>query len=146
MLSGFGWEPLVKRTEEDSMDTRATIESILDQAYAARQRQDVMGAAACFTEDGCFKINGGPPTTCRAEQHSALRQQFDAFELLDLTMHCRLIDPPRAAVHWRGKFKAKNGQVTDTDILDLVEVREGRISSLTTFFDTALAASLAGGR
>jgi hypothetical protein len=34
------------------MDTRGAIEAILDKAYAARQRQDVAAAAACFTEDG----------------------------------------------------------------------------------------------
>jgi len=125
------------------MDTRATIESILDKAYAARQRQDVAAAAACFSEDGCFRINGGPPTASRAEQHSALTEQFEAFELLGMKVHCRIIDPPRAVVHWRGTFKAKSGQVADTHILDLIEVRGGRISSLTTFFDTAMAAALA---
>ena len=45
-------------------------------------------------------------------------------------------------VHWRGKFRAQNGQVGETDILDLIEVRDGRIASLTTFFDTAYAAAL----
>ena len=119
------------------MDTRATIESILDQAYAARQRQDVKGAAACFTEDGCFRANGGLGTSSRAEQHLALATTFEQFELVSFQQHCRIIDPPRAVVHWRGTFRAKNGQVGDTDILDLIEVRDGRISSLTTFFDTA---------
>jgi ketosteroid isomerase-like protein len=32
--------------------------------------------------------------------------------------------------------------VGDTDILDLIEVQDGRISALTTFFDTAYAAAL----
>jgi ketosteroid isomerase-like protein len=129
---------------EDIVDTRATIENILDKAYAARQRQDVAGAAECFTDDGCFKINGGQPTTCRTEQTMALKEQFEAFELLGMQVHCRVIDPPHAAVHWRGTFRARNGQQADTDILDLIEVREGRISSLTTFFDTALAAAVGG--
>jgi ketosteroid isomerase-like protein len=48
-------------------------------------------------------------------------------------------------VHWRGTFRAKSGQVGDTDILDLIEVRDGRIASLTTFFDTAYAATLSAG-
>lgn len=124
------------------MDTRAAIESILDKAYAARQRQDVEGAAACFCEDGSFRINGGPETKSRTEQTLALKAQFDAFELLGMTIHCRIIDPPRAVVHWRGTFRAGNGKQADTDILDLIEVRDGRISSLTTFFDTALAGAL----
>ncbi len=45
-------------------------------------------------------------------------------------------------MHWRGKFRAKNGQVGDTYVLDLIEVRDGKIASLTTFFDTAYAAAL----
>ena len=124
------------------MDTRASIEALLDQAYAARQRQDAEAAAACFTEDGCFRANGGPPTANRTEQTMSLKAQFEAFELLEMNLHCRIIDPPRAAVHWRGTFRAKNGQVGETDILDLIEVRDGRIASLTTFFDTAYAAAL----
>ncbi len=124
------------------MDTRTSIDAILDQAYAARQRQDAEAAAACFTEDGCFRANGGPPTANRTEQTMSLKAQFEAFELLEMNVHCRIIDPPRAAVHWRGNFRAKNGQLGETDILDLIEVRDGRIASLTTFFDTAYAAAL----
>ncbi len=125
------------------MDTRAEIESILDQAYAARRREDAEGAASCFTEDGCFRANGGPATTNRTEQITALKAQFEAFALLDMKVHCRIIDPPCAAVHWRGTFRAPNGRTGETDILDLIEVRDGRICSLTTFFDTAYAMSLA---
>ena len=124
------------------METRATIEAILDKAYAARRRNDAEGAAACFTEDGCFRSVGGPATKSRNEQIMALKAQFEAFTLLDMQVHCRIIDPPRAVVHWRGKFRAQNGQVGETDILDLIEVRDGRIASLTTFFDTAYAAAL----
>jgi ketosteroid isomerase-like protein len=46
-------------------------------------------------------------------------------------------------VHWRGTFRARNGREGETDILDLIEVRDGRIASLTTFFDTSYAANLA---
>jgi ketosteroid isomerase-like protein len=124
------------------MDTRASIESLLDQAYEARRKQDVAATTACFTDDGCFRANGGPPTKSRTEQEGAFKGLFDAFELLSFEQHCRIIDPPRAVVHWRGTFRAKNGQVGETDILDLFEVRDGRIATLTTFFDTAYAAAL----
>jgi len=133
------WVAALRETE---MDTRATIESILDKAYAARQRDDAEGAAACFTEDGCFRSVGGPATKSRNEQIMALKAQFDAFALLEMNVHCRIIDPPLAVVHWHGKFRAKNGQIGETDILDLIEVRDGRIASLTTFFDTAYAQAL----
>jgi uncharacterized protein (TIGR02246 family) len=124
------------------MDARSSIEALLDKAYAARQRQDAEAAAACFTEDGCFRPNGGLPTANRVEQTTSLKAVFDAFELIKMDVHCRIIDPPRAVVHWRGTFRAKNGQLGETDILDLFEVRDGRIASLTTFFDTAYAAAL----
>jgi ketosteroid isomerase-like protein len=133
----------VAAVREDAMDTRATIEAILDKAYAARRNQDAAATAACFCDDGCFMANGMPAgTRNRTEQVSALQQMFDAFALVEFREHCRIIDPPRAVVHWRGKFRAKNGQVGDTDVLDLIEVRDGRIAALTTFFDTAYAAAL----
>ena len=125
------------------MDTRATIESLLDKAYAARRSQDPQAAAACFTDDGCFRANvSGMPPARGAEREAGMKGVFEAFELLELKEHCRVIDPPgRAVVHWRGKFRV-NGQVGETDVLDLIEVRDGKIASLTTFFDTAYAAAL----
>jgi uncharacterized protein (TIGR02246 family) len=128
------------------MDTRATIEALLDKAYDARRRQDANAAAGCFTEDGRFMANGAPAATkSRAEQVAAMKGMFDAFAVIGFREHCRIIDPPRAVVHWRGTFRARNGQVGDTDVLDLIEVRDGKIAALTSFFDTAYAAALAGG-
>ena len=126
------------------MDTRASIEAILDKAYAARRAEDAEAVVAGFCEDGQFVANGAPVAAKgRAAQRSAIKELFEAFALLEFHEHCRIIDPPRAVVHWRGKFRAKNGRVGDTNVLDLIEVREGRISSLTTFFDTAYAMNLA---
>jgi len=125
------------------METRAAIEAVLDKLYDARRRNDVTAAAECFREDGRFMPNGGPAAaTNRAEQLAGLKGLFDAFACVKLDVHCRIIDPPRAAVHWRGTFRAKNGKVGDTDILDVMEFRDGRVASLTTFFDTAYAAAL----
>ena len=126
------------------MDTRADIERILDHAYAARQRQDLDQTVECFHENAAFKLNGsGACTTCRAEQRDALQGMFDTFELLNFSHTCRVIDPPRAVVHWRGTFRAKNtGREAEAEILDLFEIQDGRIVSLTSFFDTALAAQL----
>lgn len=123
------------------METRADIERVLDEAYAARQRQDLDATVACFCDDGAFKqLGSAAPTTDRAGQRQALNDMFAAFELLESHHTCRVIDPPRAVVHWQGTFRAKaNGQVAEAEILDLFEFKDGRIASLTTFFDTALA-------
>src|SRR3954454_25124647 len=101
MLSRCGWEPPQgPNRQEGRMDTRATIESILDQAYAARQRQDHEAAAACFTEDGCFKQNGGGGTGNPTQQTMALKAPSERFELITFPQHSRIIDPPQAVVHW----------------------------------------------
>jgi hypothetical protein len=71
-------------------------------------------------------------TKNRSEQVAALKQTFEAFELLNFQQRCRIIDPPRAVVHWHGKFRARNGRVGDTDIINLIEVRDGRIARRST--------------
>ena len=46
-------------------------------------------------------------------------------------------------MHWRGTFRSSaTGKVAETDLLDLIEVKDGRIASFDNFFDTALAAKL----
>ena len=125
------------------MDTRASIDAILDKAYAARQNNDAESAAALFADDARFGANGAPHAERRAERAEALKGMFAEFTVIGFREHCRVIDPPRAVVHWRGKLRAKNGRVGETDVIDLIEVRDGGIASLTTFFDTAYAMNLA---
>lgn len=129
------------------MDDRATIEAILDKAYGARERSDVEEAAACFAENARFIANvhpegdGAPQVASeKASRLGALSHIFAAYELLEMRTLCRVIDPPRAVVHWHGKFRMLNGNIAETDTLDLVVIRDSKITSLTTFFDTAYAA------
>jgi uncharacterized protein (TIGR02246 family) len=124
------------------MDTRATIASILDRAYTARRTNDAAAAATVFAPDGQFGANGAPPATRLAERTNAIASMFENFRVVAYTEHCRIIDPPRAVVHWRGRFRLKNGREGETDVLDLIEIRDGKIAALTTFFDTAYASAL----
>src|SRR3954468_10175999 len=79
---------------EGAMDTRASIEAILDKAYEARRSEDVEAVIACFHEDGRFLSNGAPAATrTRVEQRTAIKDLFDAFALLEFEQHCRVIDP-----------------------------------------------------
>src|SRR5438874_12217102 len=48
-------------TGDLAMDTRASIDAILDKAYAARQNNDAESAAALFADDARFAANGAPP-------------------------------------------------------------------------------------
>jgi hypothetical protein len=99
---------------------------------------------ACFHDAGRFRMNGGAvATTSRAEQRASLGGLFEALTLTEFHQHCRVIDPPRAVAHWRGTFRSnKTGEATEADILDIIEIEDSCIASLTTAFDTALAARL----
>lgn len=124
------------------MDTRETIAAILDKAYGARRRHEAEAAAELFAQDGTFTANGHSVAKGRSQQISALKDVFEAFHLLAFEQHCRVIDPPFAVVHWHGTFRMQNGREGKTAVLDLIEIRDGKIAALTTFFDTAFAAAL----
>ena len=124
------------------MTSREQIEKVLDETYAARRKHDVDGVLETFCNDCKFVLGGsdGKPLN-KNGQRAALEQLFATFELQELTEFCRVIDGPRAVVHWRGVFRARqSGKVADTDVLDLFEIRDGKIVSLNSFYDTALAA------
>ena len=125
------------------MATRQEIESLLEKAYAARKKGDVKEILPLFTESGRFKAVGAEAARGHAEQGPALEGLIKAFELLDYKIHCMVIEGTKAAVHWRGTFRSSaTGKIAETDLLDLIEVKDGRIASFDNFFDTALAAKL----
>jgi ketosteroid isomerase-like protein len=46
-------------------------------------------------------------------------------------------------VHWRVKVRSSvTGETADTQLIDIVEVKDGRIVSFVEFCDTALASRL----
>ena len=126
------------------MSDREAIEKVLDAAYAARRNHDIDGVLATFCDDCKFVMGGadGKPLN-KNGQRAALQKLFDDFELQEWREFCRVIEPPRAVVHWRGVFQArKSGQVGETDVLDLFEIRDNKIVSVFSFFDTATAAQM----
>ena len=51
-----------------------------------------------------------------------------------------LIDGKKAAVHWRVKiFSRITGSTVVTDLIDVIEVRDGRIASFTELFAPAVS-------
>ena len=52
----------------------------------------------------------------------------------------QVIEGSKAAVHWRSKVRSSlTGETVVTELFDLVEFEDGRISSFLQFCDTALA-------
>ena len=126
------------------MAERSEIVRIVEAAYAARQKADMKRILDVFHEDACFcAVGSEAPAKGRAEHTPAIQQLIDAFQLLDYKIHCMVIEGDKAAVHWGGTFRSTaTGKTAKTDLLDLIEVKDGRIASFHNYFDTAMAARL----
>jgi ketosteroid isomerase-like protein len=57
------------------------------------------------------------------------------FKLSEHTILAMLIDGAKAAVHWRAKIHSRiTGTTVLTELVDLIEIRNGRIASYVEFF------------
>jgi len=136
------------------MTERAEIERLVHEAYATRVRNDLEGVCRLFAPDAKFQMAGAshasavPLTSVgAAEYRLALAQMIKTFALSDHTILDLLIDGDKVAVHWRANVRSTlTGEAVVTDVVDLLEVKDGRIASFTEFCDTAMAARLLGGR
>ena len=133
---------------------RASIEKVIREAYAARVRGDLDATCQYFAEDAGFAIAGSAEASPVArsvrgcgEIRAALAGLLGAFEFLRHDFLEVVVERDRAAVHSRVTLRATGtGEEAETDIVDVVTVRDGKIQSLVQFCDTALAAKLLGGR
>jgi ketosteroid isomerase-like protein len=134
------------------MASREAIERTLRDAYAARQRGDLDALGRIFAPNARFQMAGlagsnASPIATRAagaEQYRPLLAgMIKAFEVLDHKIVSMLIDGSKAAVQWHARIRSTvTGETVDTDLFDLIEMDDGRISSFLEFCDTALAARM----
>jgi ketosteroid isomerase-like protein len=124
------------------MVDRDEIEARISELHAARVRGDLAGMCRVFADDAAFQISGasdGKPIEVAAngirEFKPWLAMMVKAFRLSEYTLLSLVIDPPRAAAHWRAQIHSKiTGQAVSTELVDLVEIRAGRIVRYTEFF------------
>jgi ketosteroid isomerase-like protein len=125
------------------MTARAEIERLLLELYAARVRGDLAAVCATFTNDANFQVAGAgsnaSPVAMKAlgvnEFRPLLAIMIKSFKLSEQTVLAMLIDGAKAAVHWQAKIHSRiTGTTVLTELMDLVEVRDGRIASYTEFF------------
>ena len=129
---------------------RTNIERTIKDAYAARKRGDVDSIMTMFTDNAHFQLAGAyvaspvaVETMSSGDLKAALSALVATFEWLEQDIQSILVDGDKAAVHWRGKIRSRvTGEVVDTELVDLFELENGRISSFVEFCDTALAARL----
>jgi ketosteroid isomerase-like protein len=133
-----------------AMDRQGMLRTI-EEAYAARVRGDVDGVLRAFAPDADFRINATPshPQLGQAARdadalRNALKQLIDAFAFTDAKIVDSVIEGSKAAVRTSVTVRARStGKSAKTELLDLLEFRDGKIVSFAQFCDTALANHLA---
>jgi ketosteroid isomerase-like protein len=121
---------------------RQETERLLRDLYAARVSGDVAAVYDKFSPDARFRISGASHSTPVAvtaegagEYRPLLAIMIKTFKLSDEQIVSLLIDGTKAAVHWRAKiFSRLTGTKVLTDLVDMIEIREGRIGSYIEFF------------
>ena len=124
------------------MTDRFAIDRLLRELYAARARGDLDAVCRTFAEDATFRIAGAShasPIAITAagigEIRSWLALMIKSFQLRDDAIVSLIIDGARAAAYWRATVHSRiTGAAVLTDLVDLVEVRGGRIISYLEFF------------
>jgi ketosteroid isomerase-like protein len=121
---------------------RAEVDDLLRRFYAARLGSDLDGLCRAFTQDAKFKIVGisrhVSPVAVTAVGIGEIRQWLSillrTFQLSNQTIRSMIIENEKAAVQWQASIYSKiTGMSVLTELVDLVETRDGQINSYTEF-------------
>jgi ketosteroid isomerase-like protein len=124
------------------MTDRRDMEQLLHELHAARIDARLEALCALFAEDAHFRIAGSSdskPIAIDASGLDAIRPWLTTlvktFKLTDYLLLSRIVEGQRAALHWRASIHSRiTGSSVPTELVDLVEVRSGRIVSYVEFF------------
>jgi ketosteroid isomerase-like protein len=124
------------------MTDRLQVERLVRELHAARVAGELERLCRVFAADARLRIAGsgdGKRIALDASGLSAIRPwlsvlvktfKLSRYELVALT-----VEGLRAAAHWRVDIHSKiTGVVVPTELVDLIEVSDGHIASLTEFF------------
>jgi|SRR5580698_459505 ketosteroid isomerase-like protein len=124
------------------MTSRSEIDAKLQELYAARVSGDLERVCRLFSDNAKFEIasaSRGNPVAVNsngiAEFRPLLTLLIRTFRITDQMFLSIIIDDLKAAVHWQAKVHSRiTGAVVSTEFIDIIEIREGRISSYLEFF------------
>ena len=124
------------------MTDRLQIEQLVRELHAARVEGNLERLCALYAEQARLRIAGstdGKPIAIAATGIAEIRPWLSilvkTFRLSQYTILSLAVDVPRAAAHWRVDIHSKvTGVVIPTELVDLIDVRDGRISSHIEFF------------
>lgn len=132
------------------MTGRTAIETLIHETYAARCRGDLDGLMSNLHPECSYRLIGAAqvaPMCGETCGHTAVRSQmadlirtfvFSDVEPLSLT-----VDGDRAAYRWRAKVTfTPNGRSEDVDIIELIEIADGKVRRVEEFTDTTVVMRL----
>jgi ketosteroid isomerase-like protein len=124
------------------MTDRSQVEQLVKELHAARLAGDLERLCRVYASDARLRIAGssdGKPIAIDASRIARIRPwlailvktfRLTRYQLLSLT-----IEGPSAAAHWRVDIESKiTGISVATELVDLIEVRNGQIASQIEFF------------
>jgi ketosteroid isomerase-like protein len=124
------------------LTARSDIRRLLQELYAARVRSDLDGLCRIFSTEATFRIAGisrhVSPIAVTAVGMHEIRQWLTlllkTFQINDQEIIAMIVEKNRAAVHWRAKIYSRiSGITVPTELVDLVEERDGDVVSYTEF-------------
>jgi ketosteroid isomerase-like protein len=121
---------------------RRDTEQLLRELHAARIDGQLARLCAVFADDATFRIAGSSEGKAIAIAASGLDEirpwlamLVKTFRLTQYEPSPSVIEGDRAMIHWRAQIHSKiTGAVVATELVDMVEVRNGRISSYFELF------------
>lgn len=124
------------------MTDRVQVEQLVRELHAARLEGNLERLCGLYAEEARLRIAGtsdGKPIAVAATGIAEIRPWLSilvkTFRLSQYTLLSLTVDGPRVAAHWRVDILSKiTGVVVPTELVDLIDVRGGRISSHTEFF------------
>jgi ketosteroid isomerase-like protein len=124
------------------MSDRSQVEQLVKELHAARIAGDLERLCRLYAPDARLRIAGssdGKPIAIDASRIARIRPwlsilvktfRLSKYQLLSVT-----IEGTQAAAHWRVDIESKiTGVVVPTELVDLLEVRDGLIASQIEFF------------
>jgi ketosteroid isomerase-like protein len=124
------------------MTDRQQIEQLVHELHAARLENDVERLCGLYSAEARLRIAGstdGKAIAIAAIGLTEIRPWLSilvkTFRLTHYTLLSLSVDAPRAAAHWRVDIHSKiTGAEVPTELVDLLDVRAGRIASHTELF------------
>ena len=121
---------------------RSSVEALLRELYAARVGGELDRLCALFAADALLKISGSSEGKAIAiaaqgahEVRTWLGVLVKTFRLSQHEILSMVIEGSRAAVHWRASIHSRiTGACVPTELVDIFEVKEGRIASYAELF------------